>query len=390
MNKKIMFRTGYMGLGAIEQLAFDIIDYLKDDYDIVVAIENHKNNSLVEKFSDKVKFFYLKSEEFENKLDSIREKKKNFIYKILYNYYLKKEKKICLDSINKYIEQNGKIDLFIDYDGMALKYADKIKVDKKIVWQHTALSKEKNFSRLEKRLNKYDKVILICDEMKEGYIEVFPKMKEKFVRLYNFLDLDRINRMSIDESELSLEDKEKLKENYCVKIARLDFPKDFDTLIAAFKILNKKGIKEKLYIVGEGEQRKDLERKIKDLGLEKQVYLLGRKTNPYIWLKNADIFIHSSKREGFPAVLLEAMACGKMVISSKCPTGPKEILEDGKIGELYEVGDTKILAEKLEKYLLNPEQKEKYIANSQKRINDFEKKRVLENYEIFLDEILRK
>lgn len=96
MKKKIMFRTGYMGLGAIEQLAFDIIDYLKDDYDVVVAIENHKNNSLVEKFSDKAKFFYLKSEEFENKLDSIREKKKNFIYKILYNYYLKKEKEISI------------------------------------------------------------------------------------------------------------------------------------------------------------------------------------------------------------------------------------------------------------------------------------------------------
>ena len=140
----------------------------------------------------------------------------------------------------------------------------------------------------------------------------------------------------------------------------------------------------------EFKQLKDLEKKIKTLGLENQVYLLGRKTNPYIWLKNADIFIHSSKREGFPAVLLEAMACRKMVISSKCPTGPKEILEDGKVGELYEVGDTKTLAEKLEKYLLNPEQKEKYITNSQKRINDFEKKRVLENYKIFLDEVLRK
>lgn len=108
MKKKIVFRTGYMGLGAIEQLAFDIIDYLKDDYDVVVAIENHKNNSLVEKFSDKVKFFYLKSEEFENKLDSIREKKKNFIYKILYNYYLKKEKKYVWIQLINILNRMGK------------------------------------------------------------------------------------------------------------------------------------------------------------------------------------------------------------------------------------------------------------------------------------------
>ncbi|EPC09174.1 glycosyltransferase [Fusobacterium ulcerans] len=388
MKKRIMFRTGYLGLGAIEQLAYDIVNGLSGEYEIVLAIENHKNNSLVEKLPEGIKYFYLKSEKYEQKLNEIKEKKGNFFYKIHYNFYLKNEKKICLDSINKYILKNGEFDLFIDYDGMAMKYAERININKKIVWQHTALSKEKNLLRMKKRLAKYDKVILICDEMKDMYVEFFPELKDKFERLYNFLDLKRIEEMKEDETELSIEDKKMIKEKYCIKVARLDFPKDFDTLIEAFNTLKKKNLKEKLYIIGEGEQRKDITKKIKELKLEEQVFLLGKKKNPYIWLNNADIFIHSSKREGFPAVLLEAMACGKMVVSSECPTGPKEVLENGKDGELYPVGNSKSLAEKLEKYILTPILKEKYILNAHNRINDFEKNKILKEYKEFIDKII--
>ena len=386
--KKIMFRTGYLGLGAIEQLAYDIVIGLSEKYEIILAIENHKNNSLVEKLPKNIKYFYLKSEKFEQKLDEVKNKKENFFYKLLYNLYLKNEKKICLNSINEYVLKNGEFDLFIDYDGMAMKYAEKININKKIVWQHTALSKEKNLLRMKKRLAKYDKVILICDEMKNMYVEFFPELKNKFERLYNFLDLKRIEKMKEDKTELSLEDKKMIKEKYCIKVARLDFPKDFDTLIEAFNILNGKNITEKLYIIGEGEQRKDITKKIKELRLEEQVFLLGKKSNPYIWMKNADIFVHSSKREGFPAVLLEAMACEKMVISSECPTGPKEILENGKDGELYPVGSSKVLAQKLEEYLLKPMLKEKYIFNANNRINDFEKNKILREYKEFIDKII--
>ena len=224
--------------------------------------------------------------------------------------------------------------------------------------------------------------------MKNMYVEFFPELKNKFERLYNFLDLKRIEKMKEDKTELSLEDKKMIKEKYCIKVARLDFPKDFDTLIEAFNILNGKNITEKLYIIGEGEQRKDITKKIKELRLEEQVFLLGKKSNPYIWMKNADIFVHSSKREGFPAVLLEAMACEKMVISSECPTGPKEILENGKDGELYPVGSSKVLAQKLEEYLLKPMLKEKYIFNANSRINDFEKNKILREYKEFIDKII--
>lgn len=387
--KKILFRTGYLGLGAIEQLAFDIVCNLKNDFEIVLAIENHSNNSLLEKLPKEIKYFHLKSKEYEKNMRETRNKKKNIFYKLKYNYLLKKEKTICCDAINKYIKENNGFDLFVDYDGMAYKYAEKININKKIIWQHTSMDKEKNIRRTEKRLNKYDKIALLCNDMKKDYIEIFPKLKNKFHKIYNFLDLDRIDKMKEDYSDFSEKEKEMLKENYCIKIARLDYPKDFDTLIKAFKILKDRGINEKLYILGEGEQRKDLEKQIKENGLEETIYLMGKKKNPYAFLNSADIFIHSSKREGFGMVLIEAMACEKLVVSSDCMTGPREILENGDAGKLYSVGDFLKLADILEKYLKNPNLKSPYIKKGNKRVLDFEKSKIIKDIQRFFHETIQ-
>lgn len=386
--KKILFRTGYLGLGAIEQLAFDIVCSLKDDFEIVLAIENHSNNLLLEKLPKEIKYFHLKSKEYEKNMRETRNKKKNIFYKLKYNYLLKKEKTICCDAINKYIKENNGFDLFVDYDGMAYKYAEKININKKIIWQHTSMDKEKNIKRTEKRLNKYDKIVLLCNDMKKDYIEIFPKLKNKFHKIYNFLDLDRIDKMKEDYSDFSEKEKEMLKENYCIKIARLDYPKDFDTLIKAFKILKDRDINEKLYILGEGEQRKNLEKQIKENGLEETIYLMGKKKNPYAFLNNADIFIHSSKREGFGMVLIEAMACEKLVVSSDCMTGPREILENGDVGKLYSVGDFLKLADILEKYLKNPNLKNPYIEKGNKRVLDFEKSKIIKDIQRFFQETI--
>lgn len=386
VKKKLLIRTGYLGLGAIEQLTFDMILGLKDRFDITLAIENHHNNSLVEKLSPEIKYFYIKTEEFEKKIEEVRSKKKNIFYKIYYNYLLKKEKWVCCKSINEYIKLNGEYDLFIDYDSKAQKYAEKIKIDKKVVWQHTSLNK--NVKRTKKRLAKYNKVVLICDDMKNDFINHFPELKEKFVRIYNFLDFERINQMKYDESELNEVEKEMLKERYCVSVARLDYPKDFDTLIEAFALLNKEGVNEKLYIVGEGEQRERLEEKIKVLGLENVVFLVGRKRNPYIWIEKSDMFLHSSKREGFPAVLLEALCCNKMIISSDCMTGPKEVLENGKNGELFQVGNAEQLVKYVKKYYENPKLKNKFIENSKIRIKNFEKEKIVKEYGDFFDKVI--
>ena len=144
----------------------------------------------------------------------------------------------------------------------------------------------------------------------------------------------------------------------------------------------------KSYIIGEGELRAEIGADIKDSSLEDTVFLLGKKMNPYTWLKNSTLFVHSSKREGFPAVLLEGLASRKMVISSECNTGPKEVLGAGKYGVLYEVGNYKNLAFILEEALKNEELRDRYAEKGYFRVKEFDKDKVLQEYSQFLKELL--
>jgi len=98
-------------------------------------------------------------------------------------------------------------------------------------------------------------------------------------------------------------------------------------------------------ILGEGELRIDLEALVKDLGLDDEVLMPGFHANPFAWMSRSAVFVFSSIFEGLGGALIQAMACGTPVISTDCPSGPAEILEEGKWGRLVPVGDVAALAE---------------------------------------------
>ncbi|MGL4997783.1 MAG: glycosyltransferase, partial [Cetobacterium sp.] len=178
-----------------------------------------------------------------------------------------------------------------------------------------------------------------------------------------------------------------LDEKYIVSVMRLtNHQKDFKTLIDGFKLAKENGIKEKLYILGDGPDKENIKELIDKCGMKKEILLLGSQKNPYSWIKNAEFFVHSSKYEGLPTVLIEAMILGKAVISSNCPTGPKEILENGKSGVLYPVGDSKKLSQEIEKILKNLEIKERYKMNSKIRVLEFSTEKVMKRYEEIIEE----
>ena len=122
--------------------------------------------------------------------------------------------------------------------------------------------------------------------------------------------------------------------------------KDQLLILNAFKNLKKK-INYKLIILGKGKNKKILENYINQNRLQKNIKLMGYKNNPYPYLLKSDIFILSSKFEGLPNVLLEAQYLKKIIISSDCPTGPREILLNGKAGLLFDVGSLKQLEKKI-------------------------------------------
>jgi glycosyltransferase involved in cell wall biosynthesis len=125
---------------------------------------------------------------------------------------------------------------------------------------------------------------------------------------------------------------------------RLTKQKDFPTLIKAFARI-KEQRPARLLIIGEGEERSDLEALVRALGIEADISLPGYIDNPYAYMHRAAVFVLSSAWEGLPTALIEALACGCPVVSTNCPSGPAEILRDCTCGPLVPVGDIEALTD---------------------------------------------
>jgi glycosyltransferase involved in cell wall biosynthesis len=147
-----------------------------------------------------------------------------------------------------------------------------------------------------------------------------------------------------------------------INIARFTDQKDHSTLIEAIKIISKK-ISIELIMIGYGSNKLDLQNKINKYKLKKNIKIINYKTNPFPYLKASELFILSSKYEGLPNVILEAQTLKKYVISTDCPTGPREILLNGEIGSLFEVGDYNNLA----KLIIQFNENKKFFKKKSKR-----------------------
>ncbi len=146
---------------------------------------------------------------------------------------------------------------------------------------------------------------------------------------------------------------------------RLDIPhKDQPTLLKAFaEVLRSRPAR--LVVLGEGPDRAKLTALARELGIQEHVDFLGFQPNPFAYMARARVFVLSSVREGLPTVLIEAMACGTPVVSTDCPSGPREILDGGKWGRLVPVGDWRSLARAIRDTLDNPIAPERLIARAQ-------------------------
>lgn len=133
---------------------------------------------------------------------------------------------------------------------------------------------------------------------------------------------------------------------------RLTEQKDFGTLIDAFAMLEDPHLK--LIILGEGRERAALQNLIESLGLKDRVDMPGFVANPFAYMSRASLFVLSSRWEGMPGVLIQAMACGCPVVSTDCPSGPAEVLRGGELGGLVPVGDAAALAAAMDQRLANP------------------------------------
>ncbi len=172
-----------------------------------------------------------------------------------------------------------------------------------------------------------------------------------------------------------------------INIGRLTDQKDQITLLRCLKLLNKSKLQYKCCIIGDGDKKEYLQNYINSNNLEKLVRLIGYKKNAENYLNSADLFVLTSKFEGLPNVLLEAQSKNIPIISSDCPTGPREILLQGKLGDLFKVGDYRKLFylilkfTKNKKILLQKSKKaKKYLTRYDFRINNEKYYKIISNY----------
>lgn len=265
------------------------------------------------------------------------------------------------------------------YLALFIKFFPKIKFiarETNVVSQHVTRKEIRFFYKF---YNNYDKIICQSDDMQNDLVENFKIKKEILAKINNPVDFEFISeKLAISATPESFIDDFK----NIVAIGNLSSRKGFDNLLKVFSHLKNEKIQ--LHILGDGRDNELLHQMKNDLGLE-HVIFHGQQKNPYQFLKFADLFILSSRYEGFPNVLLEAGACETYSLANNCPGGITEIIQPGINGEISNIENHEGFAGKILSILEETHDSEAIRNSISSR---FSKEIILDKYENIFKEIL--
>lgn len=217
-----------------------------------------------------------------------------------------------------------------------------------------------------------DVLSCVSKDMVYQYKKIFRNSQHKAI--YNIVkNKDTINKM---EEMLNETEEMYFKKKYTIIAAGMleKWKRHSDVINAFSNIRYKENCN--LLILGEGTQRKLLEKQIKILNLEKSVHLLGNITNPLKYFSRSNVFVLSSEVEGMPNALIEAMMCGCTPVSTDCPTGPREIIEKNYCGYLVPVGNLELMSKAMENAIEKPIHKQKL----EEAVRPFEEGKVIKKH----------
>jgi glycosyltransferase involved in cell wall biosynthesis len=217
-------------------------------------------------------------------------------------------------------------------------------------------------------------------------------VQSEFHVIKNIVDIERIEKLKKEDCEEIFGGKFSF-----VMTSNFHEGKNHKMLLGAFAKLENPGIQ--LLLIGKGVLEEEIKRLAQELEIADKVYFLGQQSNPFKYLSRADCFVFSSDFEGFPNVLVEALACDLPVISTDCTTGPRELLapdsdltfalkdsiEIAAHGVLFPVGDTARLAKAMEMIIANDELRQKFRSAAHNRAKDFDSKVVTREIKEILD-----
>lgn len=217
-----------------------------------------------------------------------------------------------------------------------------------------------------------DKIIANSESVAVDLSQFLPIPNRKLHVIYNPLNIvsiEKLGRATIDHPWCAAG-----APPIVLGVGSLTVLKDFPTLIRAFSVVRSKRDC-RLVILGEGPERAKLEMLIRQLGLQRDVYLPGFVSNPFAWMRRAGVFVSSSLTEGCPNALMQALACGTPALSTDCPGGSAEILEGGRWGRLVPVGKPEVMAAEILSALASTTH-----PDVRKRANDFALNKIAQEY----------
>lgn len=368
-KKKILIRIGSLRHGGAEKVLVTFLKNLpQNQYEIDLLLNLYSGKYLSE-VPDWINIIYLNKGEMitTNRIQDIPKKAARVIYQtalkkfptLLYNGKLK-GKKYDIE--------------FAAIHGMRDEVLNSpLQSSKKIVWIHNDLSQVKEYTETEiKKFFGFDKIMVISEKIETLFLDLAENeiQKQKIVKIYNPLDTEEIVSKA-EQNVINYEFDQKVPTFISVGTV---FPqKGFDRLLRVHKKLLDEGFKHKILIVGDGYDFENIKKLKTELNVDETATMLGFTDNPYPYFNKADFFILSSRYEGFPTVLFEAITLKKKIIATEV-SGVREMLNNGELGLIVENSEEGIYSG-MKKALLDSQDFEKYTD----KLTDYEMPFKLEN-----------
>ena len=385
---RILFLLSRFLDGGIDAVLVDYLRYLaqREDYSITLAISIHMGNLEVfrQQIPEQVKVVYLVDQPM---LTRWRQQK---ITKRL-PFYIKLYDEALLSPIRRYItgrklrQLAAQHDVVIDFDCCHYAYLKHV-TTWKVAWFHFSFKQlmeqnRRRTQRIGKHLRYYNRIVTISQAMLDEGKELFPWLDDRWRLIYNAKDEQLLRQRGSEPV-----DDPRINDSYILAIERLEeSQKDLSTLIRAYQLLrNEYHHEEKLYLLGKGRDEQQLRQLAESLGVADSVVFLGFSSNPYPWIARAKAIAHSAKFEGLPTVMIESLIMGKLIVATDCPTGPREILDQGLAGLLTPVGDAAKMAESLHRLLTDNMLQASVLA----RANEYKQQFLFDHARKLFDEVI--
>lgn len=367
--KKILFGITSLTLGGAERVLVDIANTLVDKYDITI-FTIYANGELERQLNKKVKLKSL----YDSSYGELSSFQKHILMPLK---VLIKKNKIYQTKING----NYEVEIAFLEGPITRLFSSENKKTRKLAWVHNDIRqvfgrgiKARIKKKIDQKIyNQYEKIIFVSKDNLVEFKKVYPNVTKPKKVIYNYLDQERILKKAEEKVKLPFQGE---NINF-LTVTRLVEQKAIDRIIRVHKRLIQNGFFHNFYVIGDGPERGKIQRLIKENQLENTFFLLGKKENPYPYIKNSDCFCLLSKFEGYGMVIEEAKILNKSILITN--TAAREAVvgyKDAKIVENSEEGIYEGLRKKIEEKSSIKTESQKYEnkENLEKIINILEEK----------------